>query len=121
MEIAKENWLSEKGIAFVENYLKSFLSDETENGRKLQQFQEEGIGTDSYQFCGLCCSIYNVKKIKYDGEYALKVEYSKPIKSDFYDEYGELQDCFMIIKSFEELSELLSFDGFLYSKFNSIF
>ena len=121
MELTKENWLSEKGIAFVEDYLKSFLSDETENGRKLKQFQEEGIGTDSYEFCGLCWSIYSVKKIKYHGEYALKVEYSKSIMSDLYDEDGELQDCFMIIKSFEELSELLSFDGFLYNKFNSIF
>lgn len=121
MELTKENWLSEKGIAFVEDYLKSFTSVDTENSRKLQQFQEEGYETDSYQFCGLCWSIYSVKKIKYDGEYALKVEYSKRIMSDLYDEYGELQDCFMIIKSFEELSRLLSFDGFLYSKFNSIF
>ena len=121
MEITKENWLSEEGIVFIEGYLKSYTRDGAENFRKLYQFQEEGIGTSAYQFCGLCWSIYSVKKIKYGGKYALKVEYSKPIKSDFYDEYGELQDCFMIIKSFEELSELLSFDGFLYSKFNSIF
>ena len=35
MELTKENWLSEKGIAFVEDYLKSFTSVDTENSRKL--------------------------------------------------------------------------------------